>query len=1025
VPVPDRLVTLLVAEGDDPSGGAVLDAAGDRGDLVTLSDGLVAAAAFASAGDAVAAAVRLQTTRPGLRFGLHAGELPSARNGDEGALPLSRQLARRAEPGQVLCSAVVARLLAGRPRLSFTPLDGAHDDAGDESAHELRSEATGGVFDAPAELIGRQAEGMRLRKRLSEAAAGRGGLVMLAGEQGIGKTRLADEAARWAEREGFAVLWGRCHDTEWPPPYGPFVDALDAHSGLLGAVQLRRDLGEAAGVVAQLVPAVRRALPDAAVAPVPPEEERHRLLDGIGRFLISRSRRVPLVVFLDDLHWADRSTVGLLRHLARLAATERLLLVGTYRDVDLDRAHPLADALAAWPREAGYEQIRIDRLGTDEVVAFLTANSEQDVDHKAGAAWARECGGNPFFLLELLRHLQEDGKLYRGLDGKWTTTARLRDLELPTAARDVALRRVSRLSDDARRLLVVGAAFEGSFRFEMVAALAGLDEDAGLDALEEAVGARILEPSGDSETYAFTHAVIRHALYDGVVPSRRSRLHRRIAEALVNSPTPVSPAEIAAHYHRSVALPGADQGVDPAVAAADRAQATGAYDEAATFLRMALDLLGAGDARRPALLGRLGIVLAWALDFDDAVNVAVEAGDAMAQTETKQAAAEYLADAAYACASAGGIVAAWPLARQGLSYAGPHDVAWARLTCFDHQRRETEDPDHPGIPINSAERLEAAAILRAAGHDPVGPGPMEAAGATRQEVLDSSNLIVLGTWCGEYERVLPAFTAETDEAEALGRLARAARALGSIALFQIALGRFADGRRSLERAGGLSARLGVPIPTVLFPQHLLCWLVDEGWEKIEGTFAYLATTDDPALAWARGFVYAVSAQIAARRGEPEHAIDLVSRCLPWLERAPAWTVGFPMMAFMATEALWTLERLDHAEVIERSLRETVIPADFRFGVDGRLALARLCALTGRLDEAHQWFDEARRRLDEEGSRPLRAICDYDEALMYARRGHIGDADRARPLLAAARQQFEAIGMTGWLRRADDLEAQLA
>lgn len=99
-------------------------------------------------------------------------------------------------------------------------------------------------------------------------------------------------------------------------------------------------------------------------------------------------------------------------------------------------------------------------------------------------------------------------------------------------------------------------------------------------------------------------------------------------------------------------------------------------------------------------------------------------------------------------------------------------------------------------------------------------------------------------------------------------------------------------------------------------------------------------------------------------------------------------------------------------------------ADFRFAVEGRLALALLCALTGRHDEAHQWFDEARRRLDEEGSRPLRAVCDFDEAVMHARRADPGDADRVRPLLAAARRQFDEIGMTGWLRRADDLEAQL-
>jgi hypothetical protein len=243
-------------------------------------------------------------------------------------------------------------------------------------------------------------------------------------------------------------------------------------------------------------------------------------------------------------------------------------------------------------------------------------------------------------------------------------------------------------------------------------------------------------------------------------------------------------------------------------------------------------------------------------------------------------------------------------------------------------------------------------------------------------------------------------------------------------LFRIALGHLSEGRRSLERADALSVRLGTPIPSVIYSRHLLCLVVDEGWERIEGTFAFLAASDDPALAWARGFIYGVEAQIAGRHGDPEKAVAAVGRCVAWLERAPAWTVLLPLTAWGAAEALWLLERFDHGEAVERALREKVIPADFRFGIEGRLALARLCAVSGRHDEAQQWFAEARRRLDEEGSRPLRAMCDFDEALMYARRAGVGDADRARPLLTAARRQFDDIGMTGWRRRAEEVQAQL-
>jgi hypothetical protein len=181
----------------------------------------------------------------------------------------------------------------------------------------------------------------------------------------------------------------------------------------------------------------------------------------------------------------------------------------------------------------------------------------------------------------------------------------------------------------------------------------------------------------------------------------------------------------------------------------------------------------------------------------------------------------------------------------------------------------------------------------------------------------------------------------------------------------------------------------------------------------------------PALAWLQGGLYAWSARIAARLGQPDEALRCLGLLVPWLERAPAWTISLPMMASHAAETLWVLERLDHLDVIENALREKVLPPDFRNQmVDGRLALARLCALTGRHDEAVSWFARARQVITEQGHLPLLAIADYDEALMYVRRGDPGDTDRARPLLDAARRQFEEIGMTGWIRRAEELSKRL-
>jgi len=376
-------------------------------------------------------------------------------------------------------------------------------------------------------------------------------------------------------------------------------------------------------------------------------------------------------------------------------------------------------------------------------------------------------------------------------------------------------------------------------------------------------------------------------------------------------------------------------------------------------------------------------------------------------------------------ALAGGIVQAWDLGRLGLTFAGARDISWARLVSFDYERRAAEDPDYPGIAHDSPERRESARIVRAAGLDPLGPAPMEAVFDSREEALESTNLIVLALWGGEYARCLPLFDAEAEEAEATGRFARAARAWAMAAICRVALGRVGEARGNVERAEALANRLGTPIFLVLNAQDTLTLALDEGWDKVAAIAGALAGPTNPALAWGIGWVAAVAARAEAGRGAEKEALAHLDRALPWLERAPAWTLGFSRMACLAAEVLWILDRRDHAGVIEQALREKVVAPDFRYAmVDGRLALAQLCALTDRVEEAVGWFGEAREVLGGQGARPLLAICDHDEALMYARRGAAGDSDRARSLLAAARRRFIDLGMTGWVGRADELTVRL-
>ena len=1013
------------------------------GEVKWLGGGLMVP--FPSATEALRAAIAVQQAarqpvqgeRLQIRVGLNSGEpLRDAADYFATHVVVARRLCERGRPSQILCTDLVAGALSGQPGFVFSDL-GPLELKGvprPVTAYEVRYEAEtadGGLANQ-LPLVGREAELGRLSARLTEAAGGGGGLAMILGEPGIGKTRLMDELSERSWRDGVFVLRGGCFEAEWSPPYAPFAEALGAHVATARPEELRADMGPGAGAIGQLVPAVRQALPEVGdPPPLQPDEERFRLIDAVASFLLARARRAPLLLCLDDLQWADKGTVAMLRHVARLAPRGRVLIVGAYRDGEVEKTQDLVDALGSLRREVEYDRVKLEGLDARGVAALLSAlGGGQDVEAKVGAAWHQETEGSPLFVRELLIHLVEEGHVYKGADGRWASDRPLRELGVPEEVREVMGRRLARLSETARKFLGAACAFEGSFDFDVVVVVADLDEDEALDAVDEALAAQVLQSAGGTEAYVFTNGLLRQSLYAEVSPTRQARLHRRVAEALEaaygDRPTAGQAGEIASQYHRSRGRGGAERGVVHALAAAAHAETNGAHEEAARFLRMALDLSALDDPPRLRILGRLAMALTWALRFDETVPVATEAAEAIAAAEGADAAAGFLSEVAYACAMAGSWPHAWALAPKGLGYAGAkRDIAWARLVMFDHQRRESEDAEYPGIPLDTPERAQAARIIREAKLDPMGPAPMEAVFAAREEALTSANIVVLNYWYGDYAKAAPLLGAEVEQALAKGQLARAARTLAMVAVQQAALGRLDDVRDTMEQSEALVARLGMPVPTIMQAQEVIATATDQGLEELAGAVAPLTATVIPALAWLQGGFYAYITRIAARLGQPDEAVRCLGLLVPWLERAPAWTLGLPMMASHAAEALWVLERQDHLDLVETALRDKVVAPDFRNPmVDGRLALARLCALTGRHDEALSWFTKAREALTEQSARPLLAITDYDEALMYARRGGPGDAETARPLLEQARAQFESIGMNGWIRRADELAAHL-
>jgi class 3 adenylate cyclase/tetratricopeptide (TPR) repeat protein len=1018
-------------------------------ELQWLGDGLMVA--FASTADAVRCAIAMQQAaaqHPGerlaIRVGMNVGEVLQQKTGSGyfgTPVVVARRLCDRAATGQILCSQAVSLLLAGRAAFAFrelgaVELKGIAEKVG---VYEVVYEAErAAALLARTPFAGRRNELERMERRLEAARAGSGGLAFVIGEPGIGKTRLLEEFTAHARSHGARVLWGRCFEGELSRPFGPFAEAIATYAKECEPEALREELSSFGGIVAKIAPELRERLPD---LPEPtalaPEEERYRLLDAVAQVMWTFARNAPLVLVLDDLHWADGATLVLLRHLSRFLSRHPVLVLGAYRDVELDRQHPLGDALVALRREAEVERIGLSGLPREAVTELLEAIARHEVPANFVEAITAETGGNPFFLREVLLHLVEEGKLEREA-GRFTTRFSIEEMGIPEGVRQVIGRRVSRLSKEANQLLATASGIVGGFRFEIAAAVADLEERAALDALDDALEAQLLRTTDAAEVYDFTHALIRHTLYSELNPSRQVRLHRRLAEEMerrYGEQTAEHAFEIAQQWHRSAALPGADRGVAHCLAAADRAEQAAAHEEAAAALRMALDLLPAGDVRRPRLLARLGLALAWSLKTEEAVPVASAAGELLIASAGSDAAADYLADAARAVYSSAFDPRCWVLAEQGLRHVGGRrDLTWAILTSFDLDRREAIDPDFPGLPLDIPERHEVSRILLANVASLLELGASFPAGLvveSREEAIERLGWSgsVMARRAGEYERALALLGPQAASCVERGRFSLAAQHLTDAALCEAALGNLAASQNTLARAKEFADRVGNP--PVNAAQLLAVSIVHtgvrgEGYELLLPMLERVLAANTLTLRSVTALTLAVSAACYAHARRGEEALRALGSALPGIERAAIWGANYAAVVNCAIEALWMLQRRDHADALERNLREKALAPDFRWPqTDARLALARLCALTGRFDEAREWFEKARRVLDEQGARPLRAITDFDEAWMEVRRGGAGDRQRALALLDAARGPFESIDMPGWLRRADELRQKLA
>ena len=452
-------------------------------------------------------------------------------------------------------------------------------------AREQPAEVTPSLLDgiARGRLVGREQELGEAVAVWRRAQSGDGRLLLISGEPGIGKTRLAQALVVQGEAAGARVLSGGCYEFEATTPYLPLAEALRDWVGRQSDQELADRLGSTAAELTRLAPEISARLADLPPnPPLSPQEERLRLFDNVARFLSDLAENDGLILFVDDLHWADQGTLSLISYLLRRLRQERLLVLATYREVELDRAHPLADALVQWNRDRLVTRLqlgRFDAAATNRLIATLFG--QKRVSDEFAAAIHRETEGNPFFIEEVLKALIEQGQIYRAGD-RWERKE-LGELTIPQSIKEAIGRRLNRLSHDCIDILHTAAIIGKDFPFGLLAEVAAADEDALFDALEEASAAQLIRAAA-GETFIFTHDKIREVLYDEVLSIRRNRLHRRIAEALDRQSGP-PPIEVLAYHY--IAAGYLEKGLTYAQQAAEHAHQLSAFDEALRYYAQA------------------------------------------------------------------------------------------------------------------------------------------------------------------------------------------------------------------------------------------------------------------------------------------------------------------------------------------------------------------------------------------------------------------------------------------------------
>jgi len=1040
-------------------------------ELQAFGDGLLVLFEAASAAVACAAAMQQRVARANarrdalaetaVRVGIALGEATEDEESVHGLVVVeAARLCAAAKGGQILASALVETLSAGRARQRFSPL-GALELKGLPAPVavveiEWRTESAAGPIAFPPALaeaarlsfVGRAAERAKLAALWQRAQAGERSLALIAGEPGIGKTRLAAELASAAAEAGAIVLFGRS-DEDLSAPFQPLAQALGHYAAHAETETLRAEAGDGASDLARLVPELARRLAVAPSAPsAEPEADRARLFDAIDELLAGAARGAPVLVVLDDLHWADKPSLVLLRALLRSARPAALLLVGTYRETDLARTHPLAELLADLRREPRVERVLLRGLVPADVSALVASRGQQEPPAEFVAALHAETDGNPFFVEEVLRHLIETGALRRQEDGRWTSDRPIEELGIPEGVREVVGRRLSRLSETANQALGVAAVIGREFDAALIEAAGGPSGDALLDALDEAARARLIaEAPGALGRFAFAHALVRQTLYQELGTTRRVRLHWRIGEALEQRSASAPEAQLSAiaHHLCEGALAGdARRAVDVTLRAAAQAEGLVAHEEAIALTMRALALLDqagldAPEARYRAWMLRGAAELrltapGYATSYAAAERLAERLGRpewrARAVRESSVLDADEAADDRARGRLAQALAALPPgdgsercllLARLGQSFVkGPEECEPFADEALAMARRLG------GVePLERALNAKAGLLTGSARVDELAAVEQEMRGLARGPLASSMALRIAVLRADR-----PGFGLAQAEFERKIRAERYLPGFAGLHLWSaadaLAQGRFAEARAAAARSR--ESAMGVGGGALGFAAQVTAARLEEGRlaQHLPGVEQFVASAPPSFGSAYRCVTVAMRAALgdgeSARRGLEALVADdfaLLQR------RSAAW----PFALRHLCDAAALLGHEAAARALEPEIAEysgLLLIGFTGISIEGAAdrALGQVLAVQGRLDEASARYERALALEEGFEAWALAARTRYWWARALAERGASGDREHARALLDACLEKTRAFGMAHLTEQAEALAAQL-